>query len=54
VAQVWRDGYDPQVHIQRSRELAEVLDLIESGFFSFGEPERFRPILDSLRGHDPT
>ena len=33
--------------------LAEVLALIESGFFSFGEPERFRPILDSLRDHDP-
>jgi hypothetical protein len=30
-----------------------VLDLIESGFFSFGDPGRFRPILDSLRHHDP-
>ena len=30
-----------------------MLALIESGFFSFGEPDRFRPILDSLRYHDP-
>ncbi len=53
VAEVWRQGYDPQVHIQRSPALAEALALIESGFFSFGEPDRFRPILDSLRNHDP-
>jgi glycogen phosphorylase len=46
-------GYDPQAAIARSPELAEALALIESGFFSFGEPERFRPILDSLRYHDP-
>jgi starch phosphorylase len=46
-------GYDPQAFIARSDDLREVLDLIESGFFSFGEPERFRPILDSLRGPDP-
>jgi glycogen phosphorylase len=46
-------GYDPQSYIDRSPALAEALDLIESGFFSFGEPRRFRPILDSLRHTDP-
>ena len=30
-----------------------MLSLIESGFFSFGEPERFRRILDQLRYSDP-
>ncbi len=30
-----------------------MLALIESGFFSFGEPDRFAPILDSVRWHDP-
>lgn len=28
------------------------LALIESGFFSLGEPERYRPVLDSLRYED--
>ena len=27
--------------------------LIESGFFSLGERERYRPIVDNLRYHDP-
>jgi len=48
-----RAGYDPRVSIARSPDLAEVLDLVESGFFSLGEPERFRPIVDGLRHHDP-
>jgi starch phosphorylase len=47
------EGYDPRKFIDASPDLAEVLSLIESGFFSFGEPERFKPILDSLRGYDP-
>ena len=28
-------------------------DTAISWFFSFGEPERFQPILDNLRDHDP-
>jgi len=46
-------GYDPRAYIERSPALGEALALIESGFFSFGEPERFEPILDSLRTYDP-
>jgi glycogen phosphorylase len=46
-------GYDPAKAIAASPRLADVLSLIESGFFSFGEPERFRPILDGLRYNDP-
>ncbi len=53
VARRRREGYDPAAAIDGSADLQEVLALIESGFFSFGEPERFRPILDSLRRHDP-
>ena len=33
--------------------LAEVLALLDSGFFSFGEVERYRPIVEQLRHHDP-
>jgi starch phosphorylase len=47
------EGYDPGAFIASSPALREVLDLVESGFFSFGDPGRFRPILDSLRQHDP-
>jgi starch phosphorylase len=47
-----RSGYDPSAYIARSPELAEVLNLIDSGFFSFGEPERFAPITQALRGGD--
>ncbi len=53
VTRLRQEGYDPQAYLQRSPALSEVLALIESGFFSFGEPERFAPILDSIRWHDP-
>ena len=46
-------GYDPRPYIERSPALTEALALIESGFFSFGEPERFQPILEGLRTWDP-
>jgi glycogen phosphorylase len=53
VAALKRDGYDPGLEIEKSAELRETLELIESGFFSFQEKDRFRPIVDSLRHHDP-
>ena len=52
VSAVKRAGYDPRAAIAASPVLTEVLALIESGFFSLGEPERFKPILDSLRYND--
>jgi starch phosphorylase len=53
VVQTRQAGYDPAAAIAASPRLSEVLSLIESGFFSFGEPERFRRILDQLRYSDP-
>jgi hypothetical protein len=35
-------GYDPARYVAASAELARVIDLIEAGFFSLGEPERSR------------
>jgi starch phosphorylase len=52
VARLRYDGYNPRTFIDRSPALRETLAMIEAGFFSFGEPERFRPILDSLRHED--
>jgi starch phosphorylase len=46
-------GYQPGPYIARSPALAEALSLIESGFFSLGDPTRFRSVTDSLRYHDP-
>jgi glycogen phosphorylase len=46
-------GYNPATFIERSPMLREVLELIESGFFSPGEPERFRDITQNLRFQDP-
>ena len=52
VAAVRAEGYDPRAFIDRSPALREALALIESGFFSLGEPDRYRPVLDSLRYED--
>ncbi len=53
VAEVWRRGYRPMEAAARDPLLAEVLDLIRSGFFSRGDTELFRPLLDNLTWHDP-
>lgn len=52
VGRLRREGYAPAAFIERSPDLAEVLALIESGFFSLGDPDRFRPIVNSLRHLD--
>ena len=46
-------GYDPSGYIARNPVLAEAIALLESGFFSLGERDRYRPISDGLRWHDP-
>jgi starch phosphorylase len=39
--------------VEADRELADVIDLIASGFFSRGDPEVFRPFLYGLLNYDP-
>jgi starch phosphorylase len=53
VAAAWANGYRPADAIAASPQLEEVLSLIASGFFSLGDRDRYRPVLDSLRYHDP-
>ncbi|HXC59379.1 MAG TPA: glycogen/starch/alpha-glucan phosphorylase [Steroidobacteraceae bacterium] len=53
VAALWARGYRPQDQLHQDRELAEVIELIRSGFFSRGDTELFRPLLDNLLYHDP-
>ena len=53
VAQVKREGYGPMDRIDADPELAAVLDLIAGGWFSRGDTDVFRPLIDNLRYDDP-
>ncbi len=41
-------GYNPRQHYEGNSELKEVIDMIDSGYFSPGEPQLFKPIIMSL------
>jgi len=45
-------GYRPIDYYERNEELREAIDLIRSGFFSQGDRELFKPLLDSLLSRD--
>jgi glycogen phosphorylase len=53
VEEVKTEGYRPGTYIERDPELAEVLELIAQGQFTDGDTEILRPVVDSLRYHDP-
>jgi glycogen phosphorylase len=46
-------GYRPMDYYNGNQKLRDVIDLIRSGFFSRGDPELFRPLIDGLLHHDP-
>jgi starch phosphorylase len=52
VTRMRAEGYDPNAHVENSPRLKEVVDQIASGFWSEGDADRFRPVVDNLRGHD--
>jgi len=45
-------GYDPKNYINSNPELKEALSLISSGYFSEGDINLFRPLVDSIVNHD--
>ena len=45
-------GYQARAFYEGNDELKGVIDLIASGFFSAGDSELFRPLVDSLLYHD--
>ena len=47
-----RINYNPWEFYRRSESLRGAIDLIRSGFFSYDEPQRFAPLLDSLLPSD--
>ena len=46
-------GYRPMDLYHADPMLGEVIDLIRGGFFSRGDAELFRPLVDNLLHHDP-
>ena len=48
-----RNGYNPHFIYDHNEELREVINLINSGCFSKGDRNLFKPITDSLLWHDP-
>jgi starch phosphorylase len=53
VTSLWAAGYHPMDVYKSQPELREVIDLIREGFFSRGNSEQFRPLVDNLLYHDP-
>ncbi|MEB3174779.1 MAG: glycogen/starch/alpha-glucan phosphorylase [Cyanobacteriota bacterium] len=53
VYQLKAQGYNPRHYYDKNPALKAVLDRISNGYFSHGDPELFRPIVDSLLNHDP-
>ncbi len=52
VAALRQAGYSPTPYINANPMLAEAIDLIGSGFFSLGDKDRYKAIVDTLRGLD--
>jgi len=49
----WKfEGYQPYSHYWSNPVLREVIDLISNGFFSHGDREMFKPLVDSLLTRD--
>jgi starch phosphorylase len=46
-------GYRPMDYYSSNQTLRDVIELIRSGFFSRGDTELFRPLIDGLLYHDP-
>jgi glycogen phosphorylase len=47
------NGYNPHFIYDHNEELREVINMINSGFFSKGDCNLFKPITDNLLWHDP-
>ncbi len=52
VLQLKTQGYQPYDYYNSNQELKQVIDQIASGFFSFGDTNLFKPIVDSLLHND--
>jgi len=46
-------GYNPREYYDNDPELKLVIDRVASGFFSHGDTDLFRPLVENLLDHDP-
>ncbi|MCB1723428.1 MAG: glycogen/starch/alpha-glucan phosphorylase [Gammaproteobacteria bacterium] len=53
VAELRQDGYRPYEHYESNHQVKDVIDLIDSGLFSHGDRDLFRPITANLLYDDP-
>lgn len=53
VQAVKSSGYSPDRYYQADTQLREAIDLISSGFFTHGDKQCLRPLVDNLRSRDP-
>ncbi|MEX3953125.1 glycogen/starch/alpha-glucan phosphorylase [Paraburkholderia sp. EG287B] len=53
VEYVKREGYRPAHYVEGNAELRDVLDLIAGGYFSRGDQQVFRPLVENLMRVDP-
>jgi len=53
VAALKSKGYNPWDYYHSNESLRAVLDLVSSGYFSHGNPDLFRPLIDNLLYSDP-
>jgi starch phosphorylase len=53
VAGLSASGYRPMDYYEQNDELRDAIELIQSGFFSRGDPDVFRGLIDGLLWHDP-
>jgi starch phosphorylase len=52
VHKVKAEGYNPREYYNSNSELKKAIDLIASGYFSKGDVDLFKPLVDSLIHHD--
>ncbi|NJK36562.1 MAG: glycogen/starch/alpha-glucan phosphorylase [Oscillatoriales cyanobacterium RM2_1_1] len=52
VYQMKAQGYNPRDYYNNNPELKAVIDRITSGYFSHGDQEMFKPLIDSLMNQD--
>ncbi|MET0067397.1 MAG: glycogen/starch/alpha-glucan phosphorylase [Candidatus Thiodiazotropha sp.] len=53
VTRLAAEGYRPREIYHEDPELHQAIDLLQSGLFSHGDPELFKPLVDNLLHHDP-
>ncbi len=51
VAQLNANGYNPWIHYDANPELKQALDMLNSGYFSPEDHDRFKPIFNALTYH---